>query len=425
MLGRTPVFTLASCLPTRRLPLSQKPLCTLSTRLFIRGFLEFPKREYTSGTATTQPQSRPARTTLTTPNTPPAPATKNVQGNFKVENYISKLNDPWTNLAFEEWLFRNSDPSTYILFLYRNSKSVIIGRNQNPWKECNLALLERDNVPFVRRKSGGGTVYHDLGNTNYSIMMPRDVFDRRTNVELICRALHELDIPALVNERHDIVLDAFKLIQQRAYHHGTMLIDTDLGSLGQYLKNNRDGLVTKGVASVRSPVTRLREASFTIDHLSFCEATTTEFLKRYAYDRWRQNEEAEPIMVDQTLVDSIPAVGAIRDEMKSWEWKFGQTPEFTHTLQHDFPWGSVSVKINSKEGKIVHVDVESSDDETGFGSPSLALTALGIGMEGQRYDPAGLDEAVERVKYEAPEVLVPAGGAERIKDVVRWLKEAM
>ncbi|KAF8988660.1 hypothetical protein BGZ52_005181 [Haplosporangium bisporale] len=377
-------------------------MASSTIQLFVRSTHVIPKRDYSSGSSD---NSRPARTILTTPGTPPPPSTKNVQGNFKVQTYISKLNDPWTNLAFEEWLFRNSDPGTYILFLYRNTKSVIIGRNQNPWKECNLKLLAEDGVPFVRRKSGGGTVYHDMGNTNYSIMMPRAVFDRRTNVELICRALHELDIPALVNERHDIVLD-------------------DLSSLGQYLKNNKDGLVTKGVASVRSPVNRLREASFTVDHLSFCDATRTEFLKRYAYDQWRQNEEKEPIIVDDALIETLPAVQAVRDDMKTWDWMFGQTPEFTHTLEHEFSWGSVVATINSKEGKIVRADIDSSE-ATGFGSPSLALTALGIGMEGQKYDQDGLDEAVERVKYEAPEVLAPAGGAERIKDVVRWLKEEM
>ncbi|KAF9938778.1 Biotin/lipoate A/B protein ligase [Mortierella alpina] len=325
---------------------------------------------------------------------PQKPATKNVQGSYKVETYISKLNDPWTNLAFEEWLFRNSDPTTYILFLYRNSKSVIIGRNQNPWKECNLKLMARDGVPFVRRKSGGGTVYHDMGNTNYSIMMPRDVFDRRTNVDLICRALHELDIPAIVNERHDI-----------------------------YLKVNKSSLITKGVASVRSPVTRLRESSFTIDHLSFCEATRTEFLKRYSFDRWRQNLEGEPVMVDEAMVERMEGVKKIRDDMKTWEWMFGQTPEFSYRLEKDFSWGSIDMTIKSKEGLITDVDVTSIDPT--INAQSLPLTALGIGMEGQRYDQQGIDLAVERIMYEAPEVLVPPGAAEKLKDVVQWLKEEL
>ncbi|KAF9382183.1 Biotin/lipoate A/B protein ligase [Mortierella sp. AD011] len=302
--------------------------------------------------------------------------------------------------------------------MYRNSKSVIIGRNQNPWKECNLKLLARDGVPFVRRKSGGGTVYHDLGNTNYSIMMPREVFDRRTNVELVCRALEELDIPAVY-----VSGSAFKLIQRRSYHHGTMLIDTDLSSLGQYLKVDRSNLVTKGVASVRSPVTRLRESSFTIDHLSFCEATRTEFLKRYAFDQWRQNLEGEPIIVDEALVQTIEGVKTIREDMKTWEWMFGQTPEFTYKLNNKFPWGAVDVTITSKEGLITHVDIDAKDETTE--DSSMALTALAVGMEGQKYNEQGLDLAIQRIRDEAPEVFSPRGTVEKVKDVAGWLKEEL
>ncbi|KAF9429095.1 Biotin/lipoate A/B protein ligase, partial [Entomortierella beljakovae] len=334
-------------------------------------------------------------------------------------------------------LFRNSDPETYILFMYRNSKSVIVGRNQNPWKECNLKLLDKDGVPFVRRKSGGGTVYHDMGNTNYSIMMPRDVFDRRTNVELVCRALQELDIPAIVNERHDITVDGKKIcveatillyqaddILLRAYHHGTMLIDSDLSSLGQYLKVDKSNLVTKGVASVRSPVTRLRDHSFTIDHLSFCEATRTEFLKRYAHDQWRQNLEGEPIIVDEALIQSLKEVQTVRDEMQTWEWKYGQTPEFTYQLENDFSWGLVNVTIKAKQGVITGVDIDTTDDGT-IEDTAMPLTALAVGMEGQRYSEQGIDLAIQRVVDEAPEVFSPRGAADKVREVVDWLKEKL
>jgi len=134
---------------------------------------------------------------------------------------------------------------------------------------------------------------------------------------------------------------AFKLIQKRAYHHGTMLIDTDLSSLGQYLKVEKSNLESKGTASVRSPVTRLRESSFTIDHLSFCEAVRSEFLKRYAYNQWRQNKEGEPIILDEAMIERNEDVKAIRDDMKTWKWTYGQTPEFTYRLEKVFPWGSV------------------------------------------------------------------------------------
>jgi lipoate-protein ligase A len=121
-----------------------------------------------------------------------------------------------------------------------------------------------------------------------------------------------------------------------------MLIDTDLSSLGQYLKADRSGsLETRGTPSVRSPVTRLRESSFTVDHLSFCEAVQTEFLKGYAYDQWRQNLEGEPIILDEAMIESNEQVKTIRDEMKTWEWCYGNSPEFTYRLEKTFPWGLV------------------------------------------------------------------------------------
>ncbi|KAG0238150.1 Biotin/lipoate A/B protein ligase [Actinomortierella wolfii] len=286
--------------------------------------------------------------------------------------------------------------------------------------------MARDNVPFVRRKSGGGTVYHDMGNTNYSIMMPREVFDRKTNVELVCRALHELDIPAIVNDRHDIVLEgkkvsgsAYKLIQHRSYHHGTMLIDTDLTTLGQYLKCERETLVTKGVASFRSPVTRLRDHSFTIDHLPFCEAVRDEFLKRYALDRWKRNEEDEFTIVDEAYIEKLPAVQKLRDEMKTWEWMYGQTPEFTYTLDKAFSWGNAKFSIKAKEGKFVSVDVDTSQ-----AMATMPLTALCVGMEGQRYGATGLEMAVKRIETEAPEVLSANGGL-YVQQAVAWLREAL
>lgn len=120
-----------------------------------------------------------------------------------------------------------------------------------------------------------------------------------------------------------------------------MLIDSDLSSLGQYLKVDRSGLETRGTASVRSPVTRLRESSFTIDHLSYCEAVRSEFLKRYAYDQWRHNPEGESIILNDAMVEGNEDVKAIRDDMKTWKWTFGQTPEFTYRLEKAFPWGLV------------------------------------------------------------------------------------
>ncbi|KAI9184399.1 hypothetical protein H9P43_003452 [Blastocladiella emersonii ATCC 22665] len=264
--------------------------------------------------------------------------------------FVSRVADPFLNLAIEEWY-------------------DIVGRNQNPWKECNVHALSADNVPWVRRKSGGGTVFHDRGNSIYSVIEPREAFTRRKNAELVARALQNLDIPAEVNERHDLVVEgkkvsgsAFKLTNHRAYHHGTMLIDADLPRLRKYLKISRPGLVTKGVPSVPSPVTNLRPYSLTVDHSSFCEAVIDQFRKAHDLGYLKVNKLTE------TVLDREPKVREAYDELKSDEWRMGQTPEFTHTFELDG-----TCVINSRSGRITGV---SFDPLPGHGHDELFVAGL-------------------------------------------------
>ncbi|KAF8605374.1 Lipoyltransferase and lipoate-protein ligase [Ceratobasidium sp. AG-I] len=273
--------------------------------------------------------------------------------------FVSLSNDPYFNLSYEDWLFRHTDPSLPVLFMYRNKESVIIGRNQNPWKEINQTALRQSNIEFVRRKSGGGTVYHDLGNTNYSVMIPRETFDRNTNAELVASALNspEISILASVNERHDIVVQgkkvsgsAYKIISKRAYHHGTMLIDAQLDRLGNLLRNTKASLHTKGVESVRSPVANLVSFSPRITHETFVNAVARVFREKYDSEGNNGNN-----IVHVEHGNEIVEKGV--EELRSWDWRFGQTPEFTHDLSKTFPWGEVKVHITSKRGLIADFEV--------------------------------------------------------------------
>ncbi|KAH6570687.1 hypothetical protein BASA50_007622 [Batrachochytrium salamandrivorans] len=271
--------------------------------------------------------------------------------------YISHVSDPWINLAFEDWLFQTQKQSKYQLMLYRNSPSVIIGRNQNPWRECNVLALNRDKVPIVRRKSGGGTVYHDMGNTNYSITMPRDEFDRKRNANLVSQALHRMDIPSEVNLRHDIVIggkkvsgSAFKLVNQRAYHHGTMLISTDMSRLGLYLKGPEQGqIVGRGVESVKSQVTTLLDHSYTADHKSFCDAVAHEFMQEYS-----DAQVPHTILTLDDFYSSKP-VQEIHEQLKSWAWTFGETSQFVHTVPLKESGKEISITV--LEGLVVRIQL--------------------------------------------------------------------
>jgi lipoate-protein ligase A len=224
----------------------------------------------------------------------------------KLQSYVSTSDDPYLNLSIEDHILRKSPPDSTVLFLYVNRPCVVIGRNQNPWTEVNLGILDaarhRTNdaeteppgigaVDLVRRRSGGGTVFHDEGNLNWSITCPRNDFTRDKHAEMVVRALRKLGIErARVNERHDIVLDqghekrasnprgthrtpytvddgtlpkplkvsgsAYKLTRLRALHHATTLLcSPNLHIIPQYLRSPaKKHIQAKGVESVSSPV---------------------------------------------------------------------------------------------------------------------------------------------------------------------------
>ncbi|KWU45844.1 Lipoyltransferase and lipoate-protein ligase [Rhodotorula sp. JG-1b] len=318
--------------------------------------------------------------------------------------YVSESHDPWFNLAFEDWLFRKTDPEQKILYMYRNSPSVIIGRNQNPWKEINLARLRELDIPFVRRKSGGGTVYHDLGNTNYCVFVPRTEFDRKTNAELVVRGLQKLDLAAYVSG------SAFKLVNKRAYHHGTMLIDAKLGDLRGVLGSQRDSMVTKGVASVPSPVQNLREFSAAVDHEQFVQVVADEFAAAYGLSR----DIKASLRVDASEADRNEYVRAVVEELKSWEWQYGQTPEFTHVIAGTLSFGPLEMTIQSRHGLITHAELtRAPPEEWRVAAPELCEL-----MVGDRY------ETLERTR-ETVEQGGPPQHRERMSEVIEWLQREM
>ncbi|KAG8690962.1 Biotin/lipoate A/B protein ligase, partial [Ceratobasidium sp. 423] len=319
--------------------------------------------------------------------------------------YVSLSNDPYFNLSYEEWLFRHTDPALPILFMYRNKESVIIGRNQNPWKEINQTSLRESGIEFVRRRSGGGTVYHDLGNTNYSVMVPRETFTRDANAKLVASALNSRDIgiPAYVNGRHDIVVhdkkmsSAYKIINRRAYHHGTMLINAQLDRLGNLLRNTKTSLHTKGVESVRSPVANLVSFSPTVTHDLFVECVTQVFRETYYPDDYWDDEVVQ-VESGNEFVDK----GA--KELRSWEWRFGQTPEFTHDMSNSFSWGDVNVHITSKRGIITHCHVAGPD------IPDTVLVGL-------RYGTLETAEEIFLKSYTGP--------PDHVQQFLTWLRHEM
>lgn len=335
----------------------------------------------------------------------------------KVQTYISKTDDPFLNLSVEHFLLENSPPDSAILFLYVNRPCVVIGRNQNPWLEVNLNILKACEgriqteppglgvVDLVRRRSGGGTVFHDEGNVNWSVICPPAIFTRDKHAEMVVRALRRNGVErARVNTRHDIVLDqgsrrhnvaaedlhrtaftvddlgadnrvpikvsgsAYKLTKRRALHHGTCLLASpNLNIIPQYLRSPAKPYIkAKGVESVSSPV-----GNIGLDVETFKSDVIDEFRDLYTPEDHGKSDKH--VNVGEDALEN-PAIRDLWREMKTIEWTFGQTPQFefsTHPTERDererppLPSplsASTRVFLEAKQGKILRFDTFLSSD---------------------------------------------------------------
>ncbi|EGV64486.1 Lipoyltransferase and lipoate-protein ligase [Yamadazyma tenuis ATCC 10573] len=266
--------------------------------------------------------------------------------------FVSKLEDPYTNLAIEDYVYnkmplpQKSDLHSFNrLMFYTNSPCVVIGKNQNPWKEVNLALLNSLQIPLLRRRSGGGTVVHDSGNVNFSFMTTKSEFTRFNFVNLVCEAVNSTRLskyPIEVNQRGDITTvkqddnisykvsgSAYKLSKGRSYHHGTMLLNSRLDILGKLLSTTKEknGSIesTSSVASVKSKVTNIEMASD-----DFIKCVSDTFKDVYGTDFVESNSKTAQTFVIDKHTQLNPSITELANELRSWEWKFGNTPKFTH-----------------------------------------------------------------------------------------------
>jgi len=276
----------------------------------------------------------------------------------KLRIFISSVTDPWFNLATENWIFRDMDPAVKILFLWRNQETVVIGRYQNPWVECNLEQMERDNVLLARRQSGGGAVFHDLGNTNFTFLTGVDAYDKQVNNQVIINALSTFGIQAYASGRNDILVDdlgdgegrkisgsAFKQTKDRAFHHGTLLINANLTKLSNYLNPPVKKLEAKGIKSVRARVANLENFAPQINHEHLSEAIIHSFCQHYG-------TKCEVEYLDYDFLKGISSLNEYYQSLKDWNWRFGETPAFSHHLEERFEWGGMDVHLDVLKGII-------------------------------------------------------------------------
>ncbi len=257
--------------------------------------------------------------------------------------------DPYENLALEELLFETQGEGT-TFYLWQNEHTVVIGRNQNAWRECRVEQLEGEEGKLARRSSGGGAVFHDLGNLNFTFIMPRENYDLVRQLGVIQKAAAKFGIETSFTGRNDLVLtstgekfsgNAFRFSSNVALHHGTILINADFSRLGRYLAPSQMKLESKGVKSVVSRVTNLRLQN---------PALTVESMKVALKEAFQEEYGAyEPHSWD--LIDQ-DALNAKRERYASWDWKFGTTPAFNVSFENRFPFGCMELLLNVQNGLV-------------------------------------------------------------------------
>jgi lipoyltransferase 1 len=299
---------------------------------------------------------------------------------------LSSSTDIFTNLAFEDLIYSNSTftpKDGKILLIWRDKPCVVIGRHQNPWTEVCLDKCVSSGTAISRRNSGGGTVYHDMGNINMSFMTGRNDYNRRNNLAFISEFLkNSYSIRTCISPREDLVLDssgekisgtASKLASKNSYHHCTLLVGVNLNNMRNIIKKTIPScLKSNATSSVRSSVKNLN---------SVCEAITSNELIERISDAFVNGDRERILTVDPN--ESVcPGLDEKIRLYRSWEWNFGKTPKFTLEKEFNNESYPFTVKIQVNHGIVTDFKVISEDMDND----------LILDLKGVRFDQNAIQE---------------------------------
>lgn len=264
-----------------------------------------------------------------------------------LQYYISTSLNPYENLATEKYLLDTVAADSYILYLWQNQNTVVIGKNQNPWAECRCNLLDEEGGRLARRLSGGGAVFHDTGNLNFTFICNAQNYDLERQIKIIQTACSLAGIKTELSGRNDLLADgrkfsgnAFYNSKGKAYHHGTLLINADLERMQRYLTPPKAKLEAKGVKSVGARVVNLSELSKDLTCEKMCDYMLKAFESVCGY---------APAPIDITDTDTISQYAK---EYGSWDYLYGSTINFSASAEAHFPWGQAKLLLQITKGKI-------------------------------------------------------------------------
>ena len=325
---------------------------------------------------------------------------------MRLQFVISNQTNPYWNIAVENHLLSLPESEVVTLYLWKNRRTVVIGQNQNPFSECNVEALEADGGFLMRRKTGGGAVYHDDGNINFSFVVPKALYDQTRQFSVIQRAVLDFGIVAELSGRNDLLAiecdrsgatdaskegrkfsgNAFSKGKYQDLHHGTILIKGNMEDLQRYLKPKPAKLQKHGVASVRSRVVNLSELNAEITSESIVPHLRNAFEEVYG-------GKATEVGFDDII--ARPEVQRLYEEFASPEWKYGRWRTFTAQRSAQFDWGGVEVSLDIDNGIIRDVQIASDALDL------AALDAVRQKLTGATVEaaPVSCDNPIERDIY--------------------------
>ncbi|MDD3254108.1 MAG: lipoate--protein ligase [Lachnospiraceae bacterium] len=355
---------------------------------------------------------------------------------------VSHETDPYENIALEECLLRHVGEQEVILYLWQNRKTVVIGYNQNPWRECKVEQLTADGGHLVRRLSGGGAVFHDLGNLNFTFVARKQNYDVARQSEVILRAVRSFGIPAVRNGRNDLTADgrkfsgnAFYRTGDRCYHHGTILLRADKAEMSRYLTVSKEKLQSKGVESVRSRVVNLEEyvPELTVEELE--QALIRAFGEVYggsgesrsgddgsSFGRGVHSGDSGNGRLEVFARDRLPAdeLQASRDRFASWEWLYGRRIPFQYETAHRFSWGELVIQTAVSGGIVDQIAVWSDGLDVEFPGKLEALLKGCVYQKQplmQRIEASGWTSEYKEQAIEAVQWMLEGGDANDGDDI--------
>ena len=307
----------------------------------------------------------------------------------KLGIYSSSSTSPYLNLAMEKTLFDQVDSGELILFLWTNQPSVVIGRNQNPYKECNLSIMESDDVKLVRRLSGGGAVYHDLKNLNFTFISRDEDMKITRNLGVIQKACSSFGLDAEISGRNDLTIDGFKFSGNaflhsggHAYHHGTIMIGVDSGRLSSYLNVDSKKLSSKGLDSVRSRVINLSSLNSSINVENMKTALKAAFEMEF------QLKSACDQIIDNNSFSTLQEKVSF---FQSAEWIMGKKANCSYHIRERFSWGDFDLNFDIADGLLTNVQLFSDALDQDF----IVLVSKALANCPAKY--SSIEDAINRL----------------------------